>query len=81
MSDSSRNGFFSRPNTTKDIQKGTIGLFHTLPEKLQISAVMVAMEDAPATRDSNNTAWSIQRQHRREREELLNQKRMKDASN
>ena len=39
------------------------------------------MEDAPATRDSNNTALSIQRQRRREKEELLKQKGIKDALN
>ena len=81
VSDIARNGFLLRPKTTKEIKEGRIGLFHTLPEELKLTAIMVSMEDAPATRDYNNVALSLQRQRRREKEKLQEEKGMKDVSN
>lgn len=49
VSDMSWNSFLSHPTTKKDIFKGEQGLFHGLPEELRVTAVMAAMEDAPAT--------------------------------
>ena len=48
VSDISRNGFLRR------------GLFHDLPEELKMTAVMAAMEQAPATRVTNNDALNRQ---------------------
>ena len=50
VSDMQRNNFFSRPTTKKSIASNERGLFQGLPEELKITAVMVAMEDAMATR-------------------------------
>ena len=81
VSDIARNGFLSRPKTTKNIKEGRIGLFHTLLEELKLTVIMVFMEDAPTTRDSNNVALSLQHQRRREKEKLQEEQGMKDVSN
>ena len=68
VSDMSRNGFLKRP-TLKD-SKG--GLMFQLPEELQITCIMAAMEDAPETRTSNER----QRKKKLEKEQLLKDKQM-----
>ena len=47
VSDTARNGFLDRPTTKKQIEGRQQVLFHGLPDELQITLVMVAMEDAP----------------------------------
>ena len=71
VSDMSRNGFLYRPVTKKEMQKSDAhGLFHrVLPEELKMTAVMAAMEQAPATRKANNHAVERQREIKRQREE------------
>ena len=59
VSDMARNGFFARPTTKKSIDNDKRGIFFTLPEELQLTVVMVVMEDAPYTRDSNNEALAL----------------------
>eukprot|EP00957_Ditylum_brightwellii_P057620 4369468-Ditylum_brightwellii.AAC.1 len=44
---------------TKEISKGIKGMFHTLPEELRLTAIIVSIEDAPATRESNSKALSL----------------------
>eukprot|EP00957_Ditylum_brightwellii_P062270 4725315-Ditylum_brightwellii.AAC.1 len=39
-------------------------------EELRLTAIMVSMEDALATRESNNKALSLQYQRKHEKEEL-----------
>ena len=46
------------------------GLFHGFPEELKITAVMCAMELAPATRELNNAALA-QRQTKKDKEDLI----------
>ena len=70
VSDITRNKFLSRPTTKKEIKNGSIGFFHTLPEELQATAVMVAMENVPATKEYNNEALSLQRKRRHEKEQF-----------
>ena len=46
VSDTARNGFLYRPTTKNQMEGHQQGLFHGLPYELQITLVMVAMEDA-----------------------------------
>ena len=62
VSDIQRNGFLARPTTKTAIAKNDRGMFQGLPEELRITAVMVAMEDAPATRKSNVASVEAQRE-------------------
>lgn len=80
VSDMSRNNFLTRPTTKKTISKGERGLFHGLPEELKITAVMAAMEDAPATRQSNIASIDAQRAMKRKKEELKKQTELENAS-
>ena len=80
VSDMSRNNFLTRPTTKKTISKGERGLFHGLPEELKITAVMAAMEDAPATRQSNVASIDAQRAMKRKKEELKKQNELENAS-
>ena len=65
VSDVSRNGFLNRGGTKKQINRATArtkkkpkykkrGLYHGFPKELQITLLMMCMEDAPATRKQNN---------------------------
>jgi len=47
---------------------------------LRITAVMVAMEDAPATRKSNNASVDAQRKMKAQKEELKKKKELANAS-
>eukprot|EP00957_Ditylum_brightwellii_P140735 10721232-Ditylum_brightwellii.AAC.1 len=75
-----RNGYLPHLTTKKELKKRIEGIFHTLPEELILTAIMVCMEDAPATKESNNKALSLQCQCRHEKEELVKQKGMENAS-
>ena len=72
ISDMQKNGFLSR--------KGKIGLFHQFPKELRAAVVVVAVEDAPATRKSNNLSLQRQLDCKREKEEMLKQKNMSKAT-
>ena len=80
VSDMARNGFFARPTTKKNIGNDKRGVFFTLPEELRLTAVMVAMEDAPYTRDSNNVTLALQRKRKREKEQHVAEKGLEKAS-
>ena len=47
-----------------------MGLVHGLPDELKISLLMVAMDDAPQTRQANVDALSKQQQMKREKMEV-----------
>ena len=49
VSDTARNGFLYCPTINKQMEGHQKGLFHGMPNELQITLVMVAMEDAPET--------------------------------
>ena len=70
VSDIYRNDFLTRPTSKKAISIGKHGLLHELPEELKVTAVMAAMEDAPATRQSNSAAIDAQRDMKRKKEEI-----------
>ena len=51
------------PLLEKETKSGSqSGMFHCLPEELKLIAIMVAMEQAPATRVSNNAALDRKRE-------------------
>jgi hypothetical protein len=81
VSDVSRNGFLSRPTTRKEMKATKRhGLFHDLPEELKMTAVMAAMEQAPATRVTTNDALIRQREAKRQRDELVKREGLEKAS-
>ena len=80
ISDLTRNGFLKRPATKKDFEEGIRGLFHGLPDELQITSVMCAMEMAPETRETNNYEMERQRDAKREKEELIKELSLERAS-
>ena len=45
-------------------------MFHDLSEELQLTAVMKATEDSPVTHQAYNQQLEIQRERKREKEEL-----------
>ena len=47
VSDTARNGFLDYLTSKKEMEVHQQGLFHGLPDELQITVVMIAMEDAP----------------------------------
>ena len=47
VSYNARNGFLDRLTTNKQMEGHQQGFFHVLPDELQITLVMVSMEDAP----------------------------------
>lgn len=55
-------------------------MFHGLPEELQLTAVMCAMQFAPATRQSNSDALDAQRRAKRQKEEALKQLGLEKAT-
>ena len=82
VSDMNRNGFLYRPVTNREMKDSTAahGLFHGLPEELQITAMMTAMERAPATRKSNMRAVEMQRELKRRREEIAKEEVLEKAT-
>ena len=69
-SDMARNKFMDRPLTKKDMEKNERALLHGLPEELKVTLAIMSMEDAPATRQSNNKALETQREMKEEKERL-----------
>ena len=47
VSDTTRNGSLDFPITKNQMEVHQQGLFHGIPDELQITIVIVAMEDAP----------------------------------
>ena len=60
ISDMARNGFLYRPTKNKETSDKKTSLFHDLPEELQITAIMCAVQEAPATRQSKTDAMERQ---------------------
>ena len=80
VSDMQRNKFLARPTTKKSMANNERGLFHDLPEELRLTVTMMAMEDAPKTREHNNAAIDRQRERREEKEEIKRKKGFENAS-
>ena len=77
VSDLARNDFLSRDEGATDGRKG---MFHRLPEELQLTAVMCAIKFAPSTRNSNSTDLERQHQAKREKQELKKKAGFANAS-
>ena len=71
VSDTSRNGFLSRPTTRKEINEQKRGLYHTIAQELQITLGMVCMEDSTAVRKRNDDLLERQRKFRQEKDDLV----------
>jgi hypothetical protein len=80
VSDMDRNDFVSRPTTNKEMEADERGLFHALPEELKTTLTLMAMEDAPTTRQSNNASLERQRQMKEKKEELAKEKQNENAT-
>ena len=82
ISDLKWNGFLKRLTTKKEMKEGKAhGLFHGLPEELKITALMCAMEMAPATHDNDNRELDRQREAKKAKEELIKAEGLEKASN
>ena len=55
-------------------------LFHYLCEESQLSAVIVAMQDAPRTRKLNDDAFSLQREMKWKKNDLAKKKGMENST-
>ena len=74
VSDTARNGFLGCPTTKKQMESHQQGLFHELPDELYITLVMVAIEDAPENRQSNNNDLNWQLTMQQTKAELTREK-------
>ena len=54
----SRNGFLDRPNTNNEMSDNNTSLFHDFPENLQITAIMCAVQEDPATIQPKPMIWT-----------------------
>ena len=73
ISNMARDGFLYRPTTNKEISDKKTSLFHDFPEDLQIAAIMCAVQEAPATIQSNTYAVCRYRNSKQDRDNLMNQ--------
>ena len=68
-----RNGFLDQRTINKDTCDKKTSLFHYFLEELQITAIMCAVQEAPATRQLNIDAMYRQRNAKQERDNLVKQ--------
>ena len=68
-----------RPRKSKSDKK-PLGLFHQFDVELREALVLVAMEDAPTTRQQNNDDLNRQAKARRRKEELAKEQNMQKAT-
>ena len=82
VSDLKRNGYFERVVTKVRGRKRTKpkGLFRQFSKNIQRCVVMVAMEDAPATRSENTEELELQQEYKRKKEETMKKKGMEKAT-
>ena len=67
-------------NSTKKKQKDKKrGLYHGLPKELQITVLMMCMEDAPATRKLNNDDINRSREWRAKKDNVAEEKGLVDT--
>ena len=82
VSDIGRNNFLDRGKDTKKKKNtqtvATKGLSHDMCEELQLTAVMVAMQDTPRTRKLNDDALSFQREMKQKKDDLAKKKGMEN---
>ena len=74
-----RNAFFDRSANTKGDNQPR-GIFHLFDDEVRTAIVLVAMADAPATRERNNEDLKLMATARREKEEMAREKNMEKAT-
>ena len=90
VSDVARNGLLNRDGTKKQINHATTskekkqkdkkrGLYHGLTKDLQITLLMMCMEDALATRKQNNDDLNRSREWRAQNDKVEEKKGLEDA--
>ena len=72
ISNMARNGFLDQPTTNKEMSDNKTSLFHDFSEELQITAIMCVVQEASATRQSNNDAMERERNDKQESNKLVN---------
>ena len=60
ISDMASNGFLYQPTTNKEMSYKKTILFHDFSEELHITAIMCAVQEAPATRQSKTDTMERQ---------------------
>ena len=66
----SMNSFLDRPTTNKDMKDKKKSLFHDFPEELKIAAIMCAVQEAPATRQSKTDSMNVHHNAKQDRDNL-----------
>ena len=88
--DVARNGLLNRDGTKKQINNSTTstkkkqedkkrGLYHGFPKELQITFLIMCMEDAPATRKQNNDDLNRSREWQAQKYNVAEEKGLVDA--
>ena len=80
ISNMARNGFLDRPIKNKETSDKKTSLFHDLPEEFHITAIMCAVQEAPATRQSNADAMGRHRNAKQERDNLVKREGLERAT-
>jgi hypothetical protein len=71
ISDMGHNVFLDCPLTKTDLKGHKRGMFYSLSQELQLTAVVAAMEYAPTTRRSNNDAQEKQHEAKQRKKEFM----------
>lgn len=79
VSDLMQNGFMNRPTKRKDIKNNSRGMFHLMPEGIQLSFAKAAVMHAPETKKTNNIGLQRLHKAKRRKEELLKQAGLEKA--
>ena len=74
-----RNAFFDRSAKTRGDNQPR-GIFHLFDDEVRNAIVLVAVADAPSTRERNNEDLRLMAKARREKEELAREKNMEKAT-
>ena len=80
ISNMARNGFLDRPTTNKDMSDKKTSLFHDFPEELKITTSICAVQEAPATIQSNTDAMDRHRDSKQERGNLVKREGLEKAT-
>ena len=90
VSDVARNGLLNRDGTKKQTNRATTstkkkqtekkrGLYHGLPKEIQITLLVMCMEDAPAAIKQNNDDLNRPREWRAQKDKVAKEKALEDA--
>ena len=79
--DMDRKGFLDQPTTNKDMIDKKTSLFYDFSEEFQITAIMCAVQEAPAKRESNISDLDRQRNTKQDSDNMVNMEVLKKAEN